>query len=158
MHALLRCSIAAFLASGCVRQNEDLVQGEVFVRTRGGESIPLSLVEVRFADYDETNKILADIFVSHRQPWPHSYSEVFKALPTPLLTTTTDAQGHFTIRLPRDKQFAVTAHDTREAGAHTEEYYWCVRYPSISGEPPAKITLANDNLAGAGKSMLPHIE
>lgn len=159
---LLLVLIGAGIADYCwyrSQQKEDILEGEVFIRTRGGESIPLSLVEVRFADYDETQKVLTDLF--HRQPPPYSYAEVFAALPPPQVATRTDSQGHFTVRLPHSKRFAVMAHDAREVGFRTEEYYWCVSYPNIWGQRPAKLTLANDNLASQGdiyNSMLPSLQ
>lgn len=134
--------------NACSGRSDQNVEGDVFIRTKGGQTIPLSLVEVGFGDLFETaNAMYA---TAERKPGARTYKEFFATLPRPSITTKTDAQGHFTVRLPASKQFAVIAHDSRVVGSQTEEYYWCVKYPSTESRKSGKIVLANDNLAGTG--------
>lgn len=67
-----------------------------------------------------------------------------KQLPVPLMTTKTDADGRFTMRLPVGRT-ALLATARRELGPITEKYVWIVWIDLIQGEV-AKIMLSNDNL------------
>jgi len=50
----------------------------------------------------------------------------FVDMPKPIATTTTDADGKFTMKLPTRGQYALAAHASRQVVGSKEEYYWLV--------------------------------
>jgi hypothetical protein len=70
-------------------------------------------------------------------------------LPPADFTAKTDADGRFTMALPRQGRFALAAQASREAGGTTERYYWLI-WVSLDGNARREIMLSNDNLVGMG--------
>lgn len=64
-------------------------------------------------------------------------------LPVPVATAQTDADGKFTIMLPRGRQYAIIATAMRLAGDSTETLTWIVR---VDPEKDSTIRLANSNV------------
>ena len=79
----------------------------------------------------------------------------FASLPTAVLTTTTDSDGKFTLKLPIKGRFAIAASATRKvAGNNDETYYWLIWVDSDGS--PKHIMLSNNNLtdSGAAESVI----
>src|SRR5262252_6894407 len=60
------------------------------------------------------------------------------------LMTKTDADGHFTIRIPRRRRFALAASGSRLGGQHEEKYHWFI-WVSLKGRATEHVRLSNDN-------------
>ena len=75
--------------------------------------------------------------------------DLLTGLPPGDVTAKTDAEGHFTMVLPRRGQFALAAQASRDAGGTTERYYWLI-WVSLDGSARREIMLSNDNLVGMG--------
>ena len=73
-------------------------------------------------------------------------------LPTATATTQTDADGKFTLRVPRVGRFALAAQAERQVGDITEEYSWLIRLPDEARQG-APVFLSNETLT-TGESPL----
>lgn len=149
---LTACAVLLCVAASCT---DSMVEGEVFIRTRGGETIPLSLVRVDVRDFERTEEAIKRVRES--TSGTPTESDFFRAFPPPIASVTTDASGRFRVRIPRNGAFAITAHDKRIIGDETEHYYWCVGFGSVLSPRSDRITLANQNIVGSGnyfESML----
>jgi len=91
-----------------------------------------------------------DLVVKANENWPGS-SHYFKDLPTPLASTITDADGKFSLEIPKQGKFAVAAHASREILSAKEEYYW-MAWESLNGKESANLILGNQNLMSSGSS------
>jgi hypothetical protein len=58
----------------------------------------------------------------------------------------TDADGRFSMRLDRNKRYALAAKSSRQIGDETETYRW-LTWVSLDGKASGRIMLSNDNLA-----------
>jgi hypothetical protein len=144
------------IATSCGPSADELVTGEVFIKTKGGDAVTLSLVEVGFVDSDKAKEAIVDRRTA--QPPPKNYRDLMTALPRPIVTTKTDSRGQFQARIPKNRRYVVTAIASRLLHGETEEYYWAVFYPNKSSKATGKIILANDNLPDTfpfGDSLLP---
>jgi hypothetical protein len=65
-------------------------------------------------------------------------------LPTPELTTKTDADGKFMLRLKPGK-YAIAAYAQRTIIDSTEKHYWLV-WTAVRSSQPKRLMLSNDNL------------
>jgi hypothetical protein len=83
-----------------------------------------------------------------KQNWPAS-SHYFKDLPTSLSSTRTDADGKFSLQIPKSGRFAIAAHASRKTYSANEEYYWMV-WVSLNGRESTNIILGNQNLMSSG--------
>lgn len=75
----------------------------------------------------------------------------FDDLPSSVAVAKTDADGKFTLKMPRVGTFAVTASASRLVGEKTETYNWMV-WTSLDGQPSKRLMLSNDNMVGAGSA------
>jgi hypothetical protein len=73
----------------------------------------------------------------------------FESLPSPISSAKTNADGKFTLTLPRQGRYGVVAKASRELFKKKETYFWIV-WVSLGGEPSKRLTLSNDNMMGAG--------
>jgi hypothetical protein len=78
---------------------------------------------------------------------------VFDGLPSGIATTTTDADGHFTLVVPREGRYIIAARGPRDAFREPEPY-WFVSV-SLDGEDAKRLTLSNDNVLGAKAATPP---
>ena len=69
--------------------------------------------------------------------------------PAVLAKTKTNADGRFTMTLPRQGRFALAAYDTRGGIGETDNYFWLV-WTSLDGAAEKHIILANDNVTTSG--------
>ncbi len=139
---LTACILLGFSSCNSPKQ----VEGEVFIKTKGSENVPLSLVEVSV--YTSRSAVGAidgafrDCDKLHISNFRAQY--VWDRRPAPDSTVRTDSQGHFHITVPGRKIY-VAAYAHRTVFTTTEEYYWLVPFSAGSSGDNDKIILANDN-------------
>lgn len=158
LHAsLVFLTVLICMATGCgPLADSELVTGEVFIKTKGGEAVTLSLVEVGFVDKDEANAAILKRRTA--KPPPKNYRDLMAALPRPIVTAKTDSRGQIQARIPKNRKYVVTTVASRLVNGQTEEYYWAVFYPNRSSQAIGKVILANDNLPDTfpfGDNLLP---
>jgi hypothetical protein len=73
----------------------------------------------------------------------------FEGLPSGLSSAKTDANGKFTLSVPRQGRYGVVACASRELFKKHETYFWFV-WVSPDRESAKRLTLSNHNLLGAG--------
>jgi len=73
----------------------------------------------------------------------------FQDIPSPIASARTDADGTFTLFMPRDGRHGIVARASREFGEKKETYCWFV-WVSLDGEHSKRLVLNNDNIVGAG--------
>lgn len=78
-----------------------------------------------------------------------SPSFYYNSLPTPIVETTTDADGMFTLEIPTTGTLIVAANASRRVGEKTEEYYW-LRKIDIGGGGKEQTMLSNDTQLNPG--------
>lgn len=72
---------------------------------------------------------------------------LFEGLPTGVSAAKTDANGKFSLTIPRQGGYVVAARGPRDTFRDTEPY-WFVRV-SLEGEPSKRLILSNDNVLDA---------
>ena len=75
----------------------------------------------------------------------------FEGLPPAVAEGKTNAQGKFSILIPRRGRYGIVARATRELFKKTETYYWFV-WVTFDGEPSRRVSLGNENIMGAGSA------
>ena len=151
-----------------VRKGDELIGGQIFIVTKGGENVKLGLVSVSVLDEEAAEELRAAALkraddmledVDAYKEW-----EIFEALwlPGVLLkadvlslkkaTTKTDADGRFLFSPPSDR-FALVAQGSRLAGGDEESYEWVVVFERDE-VGPSGILLSNDNMAGGSVNQL----
>jgi len=171
--------LAAFaaLVVGCDRtKDKRTLEGQVFIRTKGGDNIRLSLVDVLLFDEKvivkhiekkrEVAKPILDAFkplveeaareksdsyyqrIRGMSAFPLSAFYYFTELPIAHQWTKTDGDGKFSFKVPSGS-YALIAISSREAGTNTEFYWWMVR-ATVAAD--TKVMLANDNLSSSGST------
>lgn len=80
----------------------------------------------------------------------------YAALPAPIAANPTNADGKFSIKLPKADKYVLVAHGSRKVFDKTEDYYWFVRFDASNGENKA-LTLSNNNSTDSNStdSLLP---
>lgn len=117
-------------------KKERVYKGQVFVATMGGKNTKLGSVNVR--------------------AFPMSVMALFEgfsdtvALPKPLASTVTDADGKFTLAVPGNEPFFIFSQSGRYLGSYrgtpqSEHYDW--RIPSEEITDPSNVLLNNRNMA-----------
>jgi hypothetical protein len=71
-------------------------------------------------------------------------STYYKALPAPITTSETDADGRFTLDIPSSGTFVLAAFASRTVGLDTERYSWLV--PLEDEGPEHQVLLSNNNV------------
>jgi len=80
-----------------------------------------------------------------RFQWEPTITEIyFRKLQSYAATTITDADGKFSVKIPRSGRFAVFATTERMVGDKTEHYRWLV-WASLDGQDSKTILLSNHN-------------
>ena len=75
----------------------------------------------------------------------HSQDFYFSHLRSPVLTVESDADGKFTIQVPRTGEYVIAAQTERLAPKETERYYW-LQPVALNGQQQAVLNLSNLNL------------
>jgi hypothetical protein len=70
-------------------------------------------------------------------------------LPAPFRTTKTNSDGRFSMKIPADGEFAISATATRYVGEVAELYLWLLRVRAQPGQSQT-IMLSNDNATSSG--------
>jgi hypothetical protein len=160
--SVLAAAVALALLYGWMHNRTHEVEGEVFIQTRGGSNVPLSLVDVSFIDWRQGLPLVTKLIKDAEGQTDVTIDYFFERLPKPVFMTRTDSQGHFRVTLPVGKRFLIAARSSRLVIGETEYYYWLVHYPPF-GRPiqnNSKITLSNHNLVESGsiESALPPLK
>jgi len=90
--------------------------------------------------------------IEHAQAqWQHLASReyFFADLPSGVSTAETDADGRFTLAIPRRGRFGLVARATREFFKGKETFFWFV-WVTLDGQHSKHLKLSNDNMLGAG--------
>ena len=75
----------------------------------------------------------------------HSYGFYFSFLRSPVVTAETDADGKFTMQVPRMGEYLIGAQTDRMLSKETEIYYW-LQPVSLEGQSQLVVNLSNNNL------------
>ena len=152
------------------------LDGQVFIATQGGDNIKLGLVEIgvvpieQFAPWlkqktafvdSESERLQASMSTHIKGLEDEKYYEEVKAklhlfeadfyfedFPKPMLKTSTDADGKFSVTLPRGRKFVLAARAKRNVGKEEEKYAW-ILYASLDGQRQKSIVLSNDNVTSS---------
>lgn len=151
---LLTAVIFTLGLMGCSRTTS--INGEVFIKTKGGNTIPLSLVTVSFYDQKQT-EIIMDLILEEMKnkgkPFEGFADSVFHKLPTPVLSVQSGSDGKFNVNLQNGKGYIVCARSTRQIGLESEKTYWMFRFapPKQAGGSfkDGTLTLANNTMVGS---------
>jgi hypothetical protein len=124
------------------------VEGEVFIKTKGGANVPLSLVNVSVFSSRSSVDTIEVAFQQWEKLGVQHFrkSYVLERLPTPDSTVRTDSQGRFHVTIPSHNKIYVLAQSSREVLDTTEEYCWLLPYSVATSGDNDKIILANHNL------------
>jgi hypothetical protein len=100
--------------------------------------------------FNRTKKLarqLEDLHAKREQLTSGEY--FFQDIPSAISSAQTDADGTFTLPIPRDGQYGIVARASREVGEKKETYCWFV-WVNLGGDLSKRLVLNNDNLVGAG--------
>ena len=86
-----------------------------------------------------------------RTRWQHltSGEHFLQDLPSAISSATTNADGAFTLAIPRDGRFGIVARASRDLREDAQTYLWFV-WISLNGEPAKRLVLNDGNIVGAG--------
>jgi hypothetical protein len=130
-YALLLCVL--FVSCSAPRQAE--ITGDIYVVTRGRDTVKLSGSNVYLLDHFLTQNHIAQN--AHENKY-----DILSGLPRSLYATTADAGGQFRIAVAPDKYFVLVI-EQRAVFDTTEFYQWLV---PVDATKDVKITLNNSNL------------
>jgi hypothetical protein len=141
-------SVALGLSLSCGPTHQTL-RGQIFIVTRGGESVKLGLVEVR--------AITAEALAAHADfdrelgGGTQSPARLFFTIgfPDSAATTKTDADGRFSLTVPRGLKVVLAAAAQRQVGGNREAFHWLVK-PDAARTDGGEILLSNDNVVSSG--------
>jgi hypothetical protein len=122
------------------RPSTGTIKGQVFIVTKGGQSIKLGGVAVKAIP-----EAAVDAWIKTSRDFPHPDLRVAN-LPLPYATTLTDADGYFVVTLPTGR-YLLAARATREFYSETEEYCWTI-WSSAKHGVTNEVMLSNHNLIG----------
>lgn len=127
--------------------NTDTINGQVFIQTKGNSSY-------KFGNFDV---YAFDLTVLHDFGSPSQ----FVRLPKPINKTTSDADGKFTIKVPKDRPYFLFTQATRivpdaNNTTKTEGFEW--RVPMSEIRPSRLLMLSNDNYFPLSKVEIERIE
>ena len=72
--------------------------------------------------------------------------DVFNSTAIDDVIAKTDANGLFNVSSPKDGDYVICAHSTRNVGGSEEKYYWASPISITANSRNSKITLSNDNV------------
>lgn len=104
--------------------------GQVFIATRGGTNVKLGGVKVRVFGLESLSQFETNANTI--------------ALPKPIATVLTDADGKFSVSVPAERTVFIFAQGQRLVGRDQEIYTWTVAEKQI--ESPGNVLLTNSNL------------
>lgn len=99
--------------------------------------------------YNKKKRLTSELEDLHAQRrYLMSGEYFFQELPAPVSVARTDAEGSFTLVIPRDGRYGIVARASREPGNEKETYFWFV-WTSLEGEHSKRLVLNNGNAVGA---------
>lgn len=155
--------------------SKGVLSGQVFVSTRGGQSVKLGAVQILLFARNAIDILVAGLqtyagakIELSREPSAAANAVVeqaegqaaedesfyssgefyFNYLRSPLQTAETDADGKFTIEVPRAGSFVIAARHQRSLWDTTEKYFW-LQPVSLEGQQQRIQNLSNTNLSSA---------
>jgi hypothetical protein len=135
---------AAEQAEATVERNQQLFeQGSVL--SDGGTAINVAreaAAQARDA-YGSARNRLESLWA--QVDYYHSYGFYFSYFRSPILTAETDADGKFTMQIPRTGEYIIGAQTDRLVWNETEVYYW-LQPVSLEGQDQRVVNLTNNNL------------
>ena len=142
--------LCVFALASCNRVGP--VTGSVFIVTRGGESVKMSLVQVHVIPAQSVLDYLTEKWpriraaeIEKTEPLDRVMDATIVDLPTGIKRADTDADGRFTVELPANKDFFLTAESSRIVEGEAEKYFWLVYLPA-SRKESEPVLLSNNNL------------
>ena len=102
--------------------------------------------------YNNTKKLTRQLEILRAQQNDLKSEEYFfQDIPDPISSAQTDADGKFTLLMPRDGRYGVVARASRELNGKQETYGWFV-WVSLGGDASKRLVLNNENIVGAGSA------
>jgi hypothetical protein len=100
--------------------------------------------------FNNTKKITRQL-EDLRTRWQHltSGEHFLQDLPSAISSATTNADGAFTLAIPRFGRYGIVARGSRELREEVQTYLWLV-WVSLDGEAAKRLLLNNHNILGAG--------
>ena len=100
--------------------------------------------------YTNTKKITGQLEeLRTRRQHLTSAEHFLEDLPSAIATTTTNADGTFTLAIPRDGRYGIVARASRALDDEEQTYIWFV-WISLDGQLAKRLVLNDDNVVGAG--------
>jgi prefoldin subunit 5 len=100
--------------------------------------------------YANTKKIARQLEeLRTRRQYLTSAEHFLEHLPAAISTATTNADGTFTLAIPRHGHYGIVARASCALEDEEQTYAWFV-WISLDGEPAKRLVLNNDNVVGAG--------
>lgn len=100
--------------------------------------------------YNKTKSLASQLEDLRAQQQHLTSGEYFlQDVPAPISTVQTNADGKFTLLLPRVGRYAIVARASRQFGEQKETYCWFV-WVSLDGAASKRLSLNNSNVVGAG--------
>jgi len=100
--------------------------------------------------YNHTKKITQQLEdLRKRRQHLTSGDHFLRDLPSAISSATTNADGTFTLAIPRDGRYGIVARASRERGDEKQTYFWFV-WVGLDGALAKRLVLNNDNIVGAG--------
>ena len=122
---------------GSLKDQRDAIRRAMALGTRRGEAMnKLTAAETLLRDA-----------IARRRGFD-SAAAYFAALPEPLATGKTDADGRFKLTVPEKDEIVVLATSSRMTFDRVERYFWIVRL----APQETHLTLSNDNLTTSGSA------
>lgn len=125
-------------------------EGWLWKNLKGDQSSDPRKGEAWSAAYNKCKKVSQRLQDLQRQVQHLPSGEYFFAdLPSGVSAATTDADGRFTLSIPRRGRYGLIARASREVFNGTETFFWLV-WVALDGQPTQHLTLSNDNMLRAG--------
>jgi len=100
--------------------------------------------------YNRTKDITRQLDDLRARRWKMTSGEhFFEDLPAAISRAKTQADGKFSLALPRDGRYGIVARASRELGEGKQTYFWFV-WVSLAGKSSKRLVLNDDNIVGAG--------
>lgn len=144
-----------FISCGKKDEKKEIeIKGDVFIVTKGAENYKLGLIKVTAIPEDVIQPYINNKISQRKDLTDYESAETYfddVYFPQGVTSATTDAEGKFTLKLPKPGRYAIAARAERNVINKTEEYYWLV-WINADGRATKTIMLSNNNLTDSGSS------
>jgi hypothetical protein len=165
--AALEAYQAAQRAGDLLKPNESVLSGEIFIATKGRETIKFGGTRVRiYRDFDSSNfsevqkrvetimgTRLGDFsmdskseFIAKTQKIREEWDHFIESLPEPEFSTYTNSEGKFSLKAPGIRNYILVVVSDKQmatSASPNEHYAWLVKSPDI--KDPQSIILGTQN-------------